>query len=135
MRQLNAAVDEVAAAQPHARLALLHRDALPPAQRLTATLLEHWQRPEQQQEDTLALARARAAARSCAHLRCTNAALEGGQAAGQGVGSARCSACRAVWYCSEACSHADWRAGGQHKRCCKALKAAREAERVAAVAQ
>ena len=30
------------------------------------------------------------------------------------------SACRAVWYCSTACSHADWRQGG-HRRVCRAL--------------
>ena len=39
-----------------------------------------------------------------------------------------CSACRAVWYCGTACSHADWREGG-HRRVCKALRAAREAEK------
>ncbi len=38
-----------------------------------------------------------------------------------------CSACRAVWYCGTACSHADWRAG--HRRVCKALGAARAAEK------
>ena len=37
------------------------------------------------------------------------------------------SACRAVWYCGTACSHADWRAG--HRRVCKALGAARAAEK------
>ena len=37
-----------------------------------------------------------------------------------------CSACRAVWYCGTACSHADWREGG-HRRMCKALAAARQA--------
>ncbi len=36
------------------------------------------------------------------------------------------SACRAVWYCGTACSHADWREGGHH-RMCKALAAARQA--------
>ena len=36
------------------------------------------------------------------------------------------SACRAVWYCGIACSHADWREGG-HRRMCKALAAARQA--------
>ena len=39
------------------------------------------------------------------------------------------SACRAVWYCGTACSHADWRAG--HKRVCKALATARQAEKEA----
>ena len=38
-----------------------------------------------------------------------------------------CSACRAVWYCGTACSHADWRAG--HRRVCKVLGAARAAEK------
>ena len=41
-----------------------------------------------------------------------------------------CSACRAVWYCGTACSHADWREGG-HRRICKALGAARAAEKAA----
>ncbi len=43
------------------------------------------------------------------------------------------SACRAVWYCSTACSHADWREGG-HRRMCKALGAARRAAKDAAAA-
>ena len=37
------------------------------------------------------------------------------------------SACRAVWYCGTTCSHADWWAG--HRRVCKALGAARAAEK------
>ena len=41
-----------------------------------------------------------------------------------------CSACRAVWYCGTACSHADWREGG-HRRVCRALGAARAAEKEA----
>ena len=45
---------------------------------------------------------------------------------------AACSACRAVWYCGTACSHADWRAG--HKRVCKALGAARRAAKEAVAA-
>ena len=44
-----------------------------------------------------------------------------------------CSACRAVWYCGTACSHADWREGG-HRRVCKALGAARRAAKEAAAA-
>ncbi len=44
--------------------------------------------------------------------------------------NSRCSACRAVWYCGTDCSHADWRVG--HKRVCKALAAARQAEKEAA---
>ena len=45
-----------------------------------------------------------------------------------------CSACRVVWYCSTACSHADWREGG-HRRMCRALGAARRAAKEAAVAE
>ncbi|EFN52671.1 hypothetical protein CHLNCDRAFT_138631 [Chlorella variabilis] len=99
---------------------------------LAATLLEHWARPEQQQQDALQLAQA-AAARSCAYLRCSNVGGEGGPAAGQGGGSQRCGACRAVWYCSTACSHADWRQGG-HRRVCKALGAARQQQKQQAAA-
>ena len=43
------------------------------------------------------------------------------------------SACRAVWYCGTACSHADWRQGG-HRRVCKALGAARVAAKAARAA-
>ena len=39
-----------------------------------------------------------------------------------------CSACRAVWYCGTACSHADWREGG-HRSVCRALGEARRAEK------
>ncbi|PRW44306.1 Zinc finger MYND domain-containing 19 Q7TSV3 [Chlorella sorokiniana] len=67
-----------------------------------------------------------AAARSCAYLACANMACTGGPGARQGEGSRKCSACRAVWYCGTACSHADWRAG--HKRTCKALGASRQQE-------
>jgi hypothetical protein len=63
-----------------------------------------------------------AAARSCAYLGCANLAAEGGPAAGQGHGSKKCSGCRAVWYCGEACQLADWREGG-HRRVCKQLAA------------
>ena len=44
-----------------------------------------------------------------------------------------CSACRAVWYCGTACSHADWRQGG-HRRVCKALGGARRAAKEEAAA-
>ncbi|PRW60685.1 phosphatidylinositol N-acetylglucosaminyltransferase [Chlorella sorokiniana] len=87
--------------------------------------------PKLHAEAQLALAQA-APTRSCAYLRCANLGGEGGPAAGQGAGSMRCSACRAVWYCGTACSHADWRAG--HKRVCKALGAARRAAKEAAAA-
>jgi hypothetical protein len=82
-------------------------------------------RREPQAGDALELAQA-AATRSCAYLRCANLAGEGGPAAGQGAGSQRCSKCKVAWYCGTACSHADWRAG--HRRMCRALGAAREAE-------
>ncbi len=42
------------------------------------------------------------------------------------------SACRAVWYCGTACSHADRRAG--HKHVCKALAAERQAAKAARAA-
>ncbi|PRW59495.1 HIT MYND zinc finger [Chlorella sorokiniana] len=92
---------------------LLHT-VLPAARQLGAALLEWWALPEQAGPLRLEAAQA-AAARSCAYLRCANLAAEGGPAAGQGVGSMRCSACRVVWYCGAACSHADWREGG-HRR-------------------
>ncbi|KAI3433879.1 hypothetical protein D9Q98_003681 [Chlorella vulgaris] len=81
---------------------------------------------EPQPGDGLELAQA-AATRKCAYLCCANLAGEGGPAAGQGAGSQRCSKCRVAWYCGTACSHADWRAG--HRRVCRALGAARLAER------
>ena len=100
----------------------------PDAHQVAAFLHEAQQRPMQEEADRLEVAQA-AAHRSCAYLACANLVGEGGPAAGQGVGSQRCGACRAVWYCGTACSHADWRAG--HKRVCKALAAARRAEREA----
>ncbi|PRW56081.1 hypothetical protein C2E21_5153 [Chlorella sorokiniana] len=106
----------------------LQRDMLPPARRLAAALLDWWRRPAAQQEQQLEAAQA-TAARSCAYLRCVNLGSGGGPAAGQGEGSQRCSACRAVWYCGTACSHANWRAG--HKHVCKALGAARAAAKAA----
>ena len=39
-----------------------------------------------------------------------------------------CSACRAVWYCGTACSHADWREGG-HRRMCRLLGEERQRRR------
>lgn len=89
-------------------------------------LQQYWRLPTQLAAQRLELGRA-AAARSCAYLRCTNLEARGGPAAGQGAGSLRCSACRMVWYCGTACSHADWRAG--HKLVCKALAAERQRQR------
>lgn len=75
----------------------------------------------QEAAEQLALARV-AAARSCAHLACSNVDAEGGPAAGEGRGCKKCGGCRAVSYCSEACQHTDWRQGG-HRRVCKLLAA------------
>jgi hypothetical protein len=100
------------------------RQQLVPAVALAAALQEYFDRPQQQAAPRLDLART-AAASSCAYLRCANLAAGGGPAAGEGEGSLRCSACRAVWYCGISCSHADWRAG--QRRVCKALAAERQA--------
>ena len=99
---------------------------LPAACQLATAMLDFWRQGEAVAEEQLQLAQA-AAARSCAFLRCANLGLEGGPAAGQGEGSLKCSACRAVHYCGTACSHADWRAGG-HRKVCAALAAARKKE-------
>jgi hypothetical protein len=104
------------------------RHQLQPAAVLAAVLQEHFNQPQWQAAVQLDLARI-AAARSCAYLRCSNlAAGGGGPGSGEGDGSRRCSACRAVWYCSKICSHADWRAG--HRKVCKALAAERQAAKV-----
>ena len=94
---------------------------------LAVLLQQYWALPEQQQMAQLELAQA-AAGRSCAYLRCANVAGLGGPATGDGLGSKRCSKCRAVWYCGTTCSHADWRAG--HRHVCSALGAARVAVQV-----
>jgi hypothetical protein len=57
----------------------------------------------------------------CAHLGCTNLA----GANEEQVQSRLCSHCRAVRFCSEACSQATWR---QHKAACKAIKRERQAQ-------
>ncbi|PRW20964.1 Zinc finger MYND domain-containing 19 Q7TSV3 [Chlorella sorokiniana] len=114
---------------PPPRLATLQRyrgSVLPAAAGLAGVLLAYWHSQEQLQAGQLAAARA-AGARSCAYLRCANLGCEGGARAGTGDGCSKCSACKAVWYCGTACSHADWRAG--HRRMCKLLKEARAAER------
>jgi hypothetical protein len=87
---------------------------LPAACQLATAMLDFWRQGEAAAAEQLQLAQA-AAARSCAFLRCANLGLEGGPAAGQGEGSLKCSACRAVHYRGTACSHADWRAGGTAK--------------------
>jgi len=63
--------------------------------RLAAALLEYWQQPEQAAQAQLEAAQA-AAARSCAYLHCANLGGQGGPAAGEGEGSARCR-----WCCAE----------------------------------
>ncbi|PRW57894.1 zeta- subunit of COP-I complex [Chlorella sorokiniana] len=66
--------------------------------------------------DELALRRARAMAlRACANPRCTNLA---GDSEGALKGR-RCTGCRLVRFCSEACSKQDWQA---HKRACRLLR-------------
>ena len=100
--------------------------SVPLAAGLELNLRERHQEVGAQLELELELARV-AATRSCAFLGCANLRASGGPDAGQGVGSLKCAACRAVWYCGTACSHADWRAG--HKRVCKALAAERAGQR------
>ena len=110
----------------HFRLLLGSPAQVLPAAAAAAELLQqHWAEPEQVAAARLELARA-AATRSCAYLGCANLGGEGGPDAGQRPGSQRCSACRAVWYCGTACSHADWRQGG-HRKVCAALAAERQA--------
>ena len=66
----------------------------------------------------LAVRRARALALlKCGNPRC--ARLEGCSEAAAPRGK-RCSGCRLVWFCSEACSQAEW---PQHKHACKLLQA------------
>ena len=79
------------------------------AAELAAAVLQYCALPEQVAATRLEVAQT-VAARSCAYLRCANLeACSGGPAAGEGAGSKKCSACRAVYYCRETCSHADWR--------------------------
>jgi hypothetical protein len=103
---------------------ILRERALPAAEALAQQLWQHWHRPGQEAAARLELAAA-AAVRSCAYVRCAQLSAQGGPAAGEGVGSKRCSGCKAVWYCGTECFHADWRAG--HSKVCKALAAERAA--------
>ncbi|KAL4458607.1 hypothetical protein ABPG75_013472 [Micractinium tetrahymenae] len=114
------------APSPSAMLQRYQRHALPAATALAVAMQQHWGEPEQQAAGPMELAAA-VGTRSCAYLRCANLAGAGGPAAGQGDGSKRCGACRAVWYCGTDCSHADWARRGWHRRVCKALTAEREA--------
>ncbi|PRW57753.1 Zinc finger MYND domain-containing 19 Q7TSV3 isoform B [Chlorella sorokiniana] len=113
-------------------LAQLYPAQLELAAQALGSALEAWgDVPEHARQNLLDLSQA-VATRGCAYLRCTNVGAVGGPGAGQQQGSSRCSACRAVWYCGTACSHADWRAG--HRRVCKALAAVRQADKAAAAA-
>jgi hypothetical protein len=94
-----------------AQRAVLLRQLLQPAADLGAALLAYYELPDQRAAERLELARI-AATRRCAYLRCANMEADSARIK-------KCSACKAVRYCSTACSHADWRAG--HKRVCKAL--------------
>jgi hypothetical protein len=97
----------------------LQQQLLPLLAEHASLLQKAWQATGQTEEWQLEAAQA-AATRSCAHLGCPNLEQEGGLDAGEGAGGRRCSGCRAVWYCSTACQHADWKAGG-HRRVCQAL--------------
>lgn len=112
----------------------LQRVLLPRALDAAAAQQQHWEQAGGRQDHRLQLARA-AAARSCANLRCADVTLAGGPDAGSGRGCKRCSGCRAVWYCSAACSRADWRtAGGGHKWTCAALAEERAGQKQLAAA-
>ncbi|KAL4855281.1 putative MscS family protein [Chlorella vulgaris] len=116
----------VSAASAASMLKMLREAAQPAAGQLASALLVLWTGPEQWKQAALELAQA-SAARSCAYLSCSNVCAEGGPAAGQGVGSKRCSQCHTAYYCGTDCSHADWRQG-RHGRVCKALAGARQAD-------
>jgi hypothetical protein len=103
----------------------LRKEVQPAAGQLAAALLVLWTGSEQRKQAALELARA-SAARSCAYLSCSNVCGGGGPAAGQGLGSQRCSQCHTAYYCGTACSHADWRRGG-HGRVCRALAGTQQA--------
>ena len=107
-------------------LAAYTQHFLPAAAPLAAALEAHLGQREQLAATRLESARV-SATRSCGFLACASLRAAGGPDAGQGEGSLKCAACRAVYFCGTACSHADWRAG--HRRVCKAMAAARAAQR------
>jgi hypothetical protein len=122
LQQIEAALEEVMANMEEGPASIEEASELAPQLRRLAELAtQAWVLTGRAAESQLARARL-AAARSCAYLGCANVAAEGGPAAGQGRGSKKCSGCRAVWYCGEACQLADWRQGG-HRRVCKQLAA------------
>lgn len=88
-----------AASAADQRIHTLQRElwALLPQATRVAQLLERWyQLPAQAEPLRLQLARA-AGSRACAYLGCANLGGGGGPFAGEGEGSLRCSACKAVW--------------------------------------
>ncbi len=80
--------------------------------------------------------------RRCAHLGCTNLPLllglsSGGSSNSSSGGSKparsfQCTGCRAVRFCSEACSRADWRV---HRQACRQLAAAAARDETEAAAE
>jgi hypothetical protein len=121
--QLRSAMNDVQVTTSRPRLlADLSRMLAPQLRRLAELATQAWVLTGRAAESQLARARL-AAARSCAYLGCANLAAKAGPAAGQGRGSKKCSGCRAVWYCGEACQLADWREGG-HRRMCRKLAVA-----------
>lgn len=89
-------------------LVRLQGQALPAARQLAAAVLTWRQQPDQAEAGQLEVAQA-AAARSCSRLTCSNVELEGGPAAGEGLGCLRCGRCRVAYYCGTDCSHGDWK--------------------------
>jgi hypothetical protein len=120
-QQLDAAAEELQTKleEGPASIEEAAQELAPQLRRLAELATQAWVLTGRAAESQLARARL-AAARSCAYLGCANVAAEGGPAAGQGRGSKKCSGCRAVWYCGEACQLADWREGG-HRRMCRKL--------------
>lgn len=81
---------------PHAQLQRMIA-TLPLAQQLACDLRTLFQQPALQQELELKAALV-ASRRACSYLRCPNVGADGGMAAGEQAGSARCSGCRVSWF-------------------------------------
>lgn len=79
--------------------ALLRREiaVLPHVQEIAVALQPRLRQPTQQQELEMQAALV-SARRACSYLRCPNVGAEGGMAAGEQAGSAKCSACRVSWF-------------------------------------
>lgn len=67
-----------------------------PAEEAAAVMQRFWACPEQNRSLQAQLAEA-ATPCSCANVRCPNALLAGGPAAGEGEGCWRCSGCKLTW--------------------------------------